>query len=255
MPEQKKLPSHESFHLLGKRVRIRQGSEGLRAGTDAVLLSACPESKKHVLELGCGVGQALLCYGYRNPTTVSLTGIERELSQVSLAEQNVADNGFSQRMRIVCGDFTDRRQMQQQGICSDSYDLVLLNPPYYEASNFTAPKQGLRQSSHIEETPLADWVGHALRYCTQFGTVAIIHRPARLTELLAMLAAKAGKVRLLPIHSRKGQEAKRILVFAQKSHKGGLAILPALVMHESEGYSDAARRILEEAQALDVNLG
>ena len=42
----------EIFHLLRQRVLITQGKEGLRAGTDAVLLGATPVQARRVLELG-----------------------------------------------------------------------------------------------------------------------------------------------------------------------------------------------------------
>ncbi|NQY81718.1 MAG: methyltransferase [Alphaproteobacteria bacterium] len=247
------LPPHDGFHLLHGRVRIRQGSEGLRAGTDAVLLGATPFRAKSVLELGCGVGQALLCYGTREKAA-TLTGIEVQADNIILARANAEDNAMSNRMRIVAGDFSHRQEMQALGVGSDSFDLVLLNPPFYRRNTHTAPVDPQRQHTHIEDTPLAEWLSHALRYTRQFGWLALIHCPGRSAEILEGLNPKAGNIHLLPIYSRVGQNAKRVMVFAQKSRRAPCVLLPGLVMHDAEGYSDAARRILEDAEDLGVTL-
>lgn len=245
------MSSSEIFHLLRQRVQIRQGREGLRAGMDAVLLGATPVSASRVLELGCGVAPALLCYGYREPEA-RLYGVEIRSEDAVLARQNAFMNRA--RMEVVSGDFSDTAFMPTQGIHSDDFDLVLLNPPFYRRDQYTAPERAARQSSHVEETPLADWIHHSIRYTRQFGWIALIHLPERLPEILAGFGNRVGNIHILPVYSRLGQQAKRIMVFGQKSRAPGCRIAPALVMHDAEGYSLAAKRILEDAESLEIIL-
>ena len=250
------LPPHDHFHLLHQRVSLRQGQDGLRAGTDCVLLAAVPVVARQVLELGCAVGQSLLCYAVRH-SQARLTGIERLVDDVSLAQKNIVDNALENRMRVICGDFSDRHAMQQQKIHSDDYDLVLMNPPYYAPKQHTPPEHTARLASHIEQTPLSVWLEHGLRYCRQFGHVAIIHRPERLGEIFAGLHPKAGNIRLWLVHARADRLAQRVIVVAQKSRRGTLQIMPALIMHGSDsqgrdGYSASAKRLLEQAESLPV---
>ena len=59
--------------FLGGRVQLLQPRRGYRAGVDPVLLAAAVAARpgEAVLELGCGVGTALLCLGcllYTSPS-------------------------------------------------------------------------------------------------------------------------------------------------------------------------------------------
>ena len=65
--------------FLGGRLTIRQPVRGYRAGADPVFLAAAVAAKpgERVLELGCGVGTALLCLGAR-VAGLDLTGVERQ---------------------------------------------------------------------------------------------------------------------------------------------------------------------------------
>ena len=59
--------------FLGGRLRLLQPAQGYRAGVDPVLLAASVPAMlgQRVLELGCGVGAALLCLGRRGTGAVS----------------------------------------------------------------------------------------------------------------------------------------------------------------------------------------
>ena len=243
------MSEQDSFHLLRGRIQMHQGKDGLRAGMDAVLLGATPISGARVLELGCGVAPALLCYGYRESES-SLYGIEINAEDVALARKNAVVNGMQGRMNTIAGDFSDTRFMREQGIDSNSFDLVLMNPPFYRRDQYTVPKHVARQSSHIEETPLAHWIAHSICYAKQFGWIAMIHLPERLPEILAGFGDKVGNIHLLPVHSRAEQKAKRLMIFGQKSRAEDCSVLPALVMHDKDGYTQEAKRILEDAQSL-----
>ena len=80
--------------FLGGRVRLYQPVKGYRAGVDPVLLAAAVPARAgdHVLELGCGAGQALLCLAARVPG-LRLTGVELQAAYADLARRNGALNG------------------------------------------------------------------------------------------------------------------------------------------------------------------
>ncbi len=59
----------------------------------------------HLVDLGCGVGGALVYMLTRAPGTGA--GLTISGAQVELARQRVADAGLSERVRIEQGDFTD----------------------------------------------------------------------------------------------------------------------------------------------------
>lgn len=74
--------------FLGGRLQLLQPRRGYRAGLDPVLLAASVAARpgQAVLELGCGVGTALLCLGARVPG-LSLTGVELQPDYAALARR------------------------------------------------------------------------------------------------------------------------------------------------------------------------
>ena len=67
------------------------------------------------------------------------------------------------------------------------------------------------------------------------GTITLIHRADRLADLLALLSAKCGGIRIRPIHPFDDVPAKRVLVRAVKTGKAPLELLPPLVLHDRTG--------------------
>ena len=63
--------------FLGGRPRLYQPAQGVRAGSDAVLLAAAVAAKagESALDVGCGVGPAALCLACR-VAGVRVTGLE-----------------------------------------------------------------------------------------------------------------------------------------------------------------------------------
>ena len=90
--------------LLGGRVRVRQPAKGYRAGMDAALLAAALDlsPEERVLEVGCGVGGALIQAAFRESAT-RFVGLERDAAAVALARENVASNGLCDRVAIQSG--------------------------------------------------------------------------------------------------------------------------------------------------------
>jgi tRNA1(Val) A37 N6-methylase TrmN6 len=70
---------------------LAQPETGYRAGIDPVLLAAaCPaQTGQEVLELGCGVGVASLCLGWRVPG-LALSGVEIMGDYAQIARENAA---------------------------------------------------------------------------------------------------------------------------------------------------------------------
>ncbi|MDD2325451.1 MAG: methyltransferase, partial [Alphaproteobacteria bacterium] len=79
------MPDDQLMHttvdtLLGKRFEVEQPAEGYRIAVDTLLLAAAVPARggERVLELGCGVGGAMLALAARVPD-VAITGIEVQM--------------------------------------------------------------------------------------------------------------------------------------------------------------------------------
>lgn len=236
--------------FLGGRLMIWQPRIGYRAATDPVLLAAAVGARPgdRVLELGCGVGVALLALGRRVPG-VSLAGVERQAGYADLARRNAVENGLV--ARIETADIAALPASLKHG-----FDHVMINPPYYPSTAPAATNAG-RAAARREETPLADWVDVALKRLKPGGYVTLIHLAERLPAVLAGLESRAGSVAVKPLCARAGRPAGRVIVRARKGARGPFRLLAPLVMHngthharDGNDFSLAAQALLRDGGAL-----
>ena len=237
--------SHD--YLLGKKLKLSQPLEGHRFGIDAVWLAAAvsPRQGESVLEVGCGVGAALFCLGWRLPQ-VCLTGLEREPLLVHVAQENARHNGFSKKICFVQGDVFHKKL----ALVPQSFDHVITNPPFIEAGQTRSQSPLKARAYHSEEDKeLKDWLRACLKYLKPRGTLTVIHRADRLDHLLQGLKGRVGDLKILPITSKAGQVAKRILITGRKDVGNPCILFPPFLVHEKEGlYTPEAAKILEEGK-------
>lgn len=220
--------THDAF--LGGLLHLWQPKSGYRAGVDPVLLSAtipatCGES---VLELGCGVGAAILCLGAR-VQGLELTGVEREPAYAELARRNGAG-----ALEVVEADIASLPLTLRQR----QFDHVLLNPPYWRRAASVAAVDPVREAALGEVTPLATWVTVAAKRLVPRGLLHVIHRAERLPDLLAALPHDMGSIEVLPIAARTGRTAERVIIRARKSGRADFRLHAPLVMHRGTAHQD-----------------
>lgn len=229
------------------RVTLVQPTAGFRAGFDSLALAAAlPEmAGGAALELGCGCGGALLPAAFRLPK-VSFTGVEQSAEIAQLARAGAELNGFGARVSIETGEASAFVQGQE-----NRFDLVFANPPYFEPGKISAPGEG-KAGAYIESLPLEVWVKAMLFAAKPRAPVVMIHRAAELARLLAQLDRQAGEITVLPLASKAGEPARRVLVRARKGLKRGpLTLLAPLVTHLEDGSArTAAAQGIVEGQAI-----
>jgi tRNA1(Val) A37 N6-methylase TrmN6 len=228
-------PSQALFsddQVLGGRVQLRQRHQGYRSGLDAALLAAACDSGagQRVLEAGCGVGGALLAAAVRRPGS-RFVGVERDADARTLAAENVALNGFGERVEIVAGDVG--QGFRALGLAV--FDAAMANPPFFDDPSALRGPHPDRAGAYIADGGLGAWAGFLLKAVREGGAITLIHRADRLGDILALLAPKAGSFRIRPVHPFADQPAKRVLVRAVKTGKAPLVLLPPLVVHNREG--------------------
>lgn len=220
--------------LLGGRVILHQPRKGQRASADAVMLAAAVEAKRgqSVLELGCGTGVAMLCLAARVPG-VQVTGLEIQPELVALAVENITRNGMDGCARVLAGDLAAR----VAGLRANGFDHVFANPPYFDPARHRVAADAGRALARHGGSPddIGRWVAAMLRYAGPQGRLTLVHRVEQLPDLLAALQTKAGGIELLPLQSKPGQAAKRMILRARKAGRGPLVLLPPLVLHRPDG--------------------
>lgn len=233
--------------LLGGRVALEQPAAGYRTAIDPVLLAAAVPavgSDGRVLDIGCGVGAAALCYATREPAG-HVTGLELQPDLAALARANAAANGLAERFTVAAGDLL----RPPPAVPGNGFDQVMANPPYLSADRADPSPDPGRAVAGVEgEADLAAWIEFGLSRLKPRGGLTLVQRADRLHEILAALGAAAGDIRILPLWPKAGRPAKRVIVAARKGLKGGVTLLPGLVLHEPEGaYTAAAEAVLRGA--------
>ncbi|MBS4048129.1 MAG: methyltransferase domain-containing protein [Alphaproteobacteria bacterium] len=242
---------HTTDALLGGLVRLKQPRKGQRASADAVMLAAAVAAKSgaQVLELGCGSGVAMLCVAARLKN-VHVAGLELQSDLAALCARNIAANGFEDRLNVYEGDLRARRIA---GLAPNSFDQVFANPPYFDvARHRVSPHAGRATArAEAEDADIGHWVAAMLRYAKPNAGLTLIHKAERLGDILAALDGKAGAIRVIPLWSKAGQPAKRVIVKAVKGSKAPLTLTPGLVLHQADGsYLPEIDAVLRSGAAL-----
>lgn len=112
-----------------KQFEIQQSKNVFRVGTDGVLLgaSACVDDVSKVLEVGTGTGLISLMLAQRT-SEAEFLGIDINKEAVDLTKTNFENSPFKLRLKNILNDF----KSFQTG---DKFDLIVSNPPYFEASD------------------------------------------------------------------------------------------------------------------------
>jgi tRNA1(Val) A37 N6-methylase TrmN6 len=227
--------------LLDGRVRLRQGADGYRAGTDAALLAAACDAGAGdaVLEAGCGVGAVLISAAVRRPGARFL-GFERDPAALELAVCNIALNSLETSVEAVAGDV----EAPDKSLFG-RFDAVLANPPYFDDERALRGPAPAKRGAWIAEGGLAAWIDFLTKAAREGGTITLIHRADRLGDILALAARRAGSFQVRPIHPFADVPAGRVVVRAVRAGRAPLRLLPALVLHPREGAKHTA-----EAEAI-----
>lgn len=214
--------SRDAF--LGGRLHLWQPRSGYRAGVDPVLLAATVQARpgQRVLELGCGVGAAILCLAARVPD-LKLTGVELLEDHAEIARRNGAG-----ALEVVTSDLRDMPLHLRQR----QFDHVLANPPYFNRSASITSADPARESAHGEHTPLRDWVRIAAKRLAPKGQAHFIHRAERLPDLLRAMPADLGSVEVLPLAPRQGRPAELVILRARKNGRAAFRLHATFVLHE-----------------------
>jgi tRNA1Val (adenine37-N6)-methyltransferase len=229
--------------LLGGRVIYRQPSAGYRTGIEPVLLAASVpvQPGMRVLEAGTGAGAGLLCLLARAPG-VAATGVEQDCELADLARANLAANGMAGVMETA--NVLALPPMP-------AFDHAMANPPWHDSRSTPSPIQRRDVAKRASPELLGDWTAALVRVVRPGGGLTFILPAAAVAEAIAALAVlSCGSMTLLPLWPRTGQECRLVLVQAIKGARGPSRILPGLVLHEGDGFTEAARAILWAGAAL-----
>lgn len=250
-------PSGDGTHLtedslFGGRVVLRQPAKGYRVAIDPVFLAAAVAAGAgdRVLDVGCGVGAAMLCLARRVPGC-RVTGLDVDPSIVRLASDNIRLNGLQDRVDVVVGDLSHPPPRLAPG----SFSHIMTNPPYLEAARAAAPPDSGRARATVESSAgLGRWLDFCIRMARSGGSITMIHRADRLDEILSLFHGRLGEIVVFPLWPGTGNEgARRIVVRGRKDIRTPTRLSAGLVLHRADGrFTATAEAVLRGGEGLDL---
>lgn len=239
-----------TYSILRGKVQLSQPKTGYRSGIDPIFLAASVPLRhgESALEVGTGVGTALLALAYRVPEA-RLTGLEMQRHLIRIAQTNILANSMHGRVDVMAGDL----MTPPPRLAASSFSHVFSNPPYHTEKKAVKSHIPSKALSHIESSaPLNKWVDFCVRMVKPKGSVTIIMTAARLDELVHHMSERLGGIEVFPLWAKPGEPAKRVIVRGWKNMRTPASLYPGMVVHESDGrYSVEARGVLEKAHALE----
>ena len=222
--------------------RFLQSGDGYPLSTDSVLLAhfAAGVRAGSIFDLGCGAGVLTVLLQLSHPAA-AVGGIEINAEAAALCRANLAENSMDAG-GIICGDLREHRARLPAG----AYDLVVSNPPYFPAgSGYSAPDPARAEAREERTCTLNDVCAAAGYLCRWGGAFALVHRPERLAEVFAALAAHGLEPKRLRLVQHRIQTAPSlVLIEARRGGKPGLAIEAPLVLTGPDGGdSEEVKRI------------
>jgi tRNA1Val (adenine37-N6)-methyltransferase len=225
-------------------LQVKQAQNGYRFAIDSVILANhIPlTAKARVLDLGTGCGIVALILARRFPDS-TIWGLELQKLLAALAAENVILNNFEKQIGIIRGDLCNFSLAPK----ALKMDWVVSNPPYRkkEAGRLN-PEVEKAIAMHELTTDIKDVVAAAGRVLKPAGGLFMIYPAERITDLF--LAMRAGDIEpkvLRMVHTRRQNEARRVLVKGVKHGHSGLAVAAPLIVHNDDGsYTAEMQRMM-----------
>lgn len=238
----------DAFHR-GRFFLVQPAKCGHRAGMDAMMLAASVPSTfaGRLADYGAGAGAAGLAVLSRCEQASAVL-VERSPEMAGFARATLAhpDNTLlAGRAQVLQADVAlTGKARQAAGLADNSFDHVVMNPPFNAEADRATPDELKRQAHVMEDGLFEGWLRSAAAVTRPRGGVSVIARPESLRAILDALDGRFGNAELMAIHPRHDAAAIRIVLRAVRGARGKLAIRPPLILHENgDGFSTRTDRI------------
>jgi len=235
-------------YLLDKRVKIFQPCDGYRASTDAVMVSSLVSLIKNgdkILDVGSGTGAISLCLAERfKQNKPQIIGLELQSDLAELSNLSAEANGFSDFLHYYTCNIKDKLDF----LPPCSFQHIITNPPYTD-HDMPSPNRSKALAHNHSDFNLNEWINFCLKMLAPQGMFYMINRAEAVNDILYALHGKCGAVKLIPLFTKDTNKAKRIMITAKKDSKTPTEILPPLIVHTADGYTEKAHSILREGKS------
>lgn len=225
-------------------LKIIQNKDGFCFGIDAVLLSDFAKDIRNnskVLDLGTGTGiiGILLC---AKTKLSKIYGIDIQEDVCDMALRSIKLNNLEDKFEIINTNIKELTTIFEEA----SFDAIVSNPPYKkDNSGLKNESEAKLISRHEITASLEDFVSVSSKLLKSNGSIYMVHRPERLSDLFYLLKKynlEPKKLRL--VQSYQNSKPKLVLVKATKNAKSFLNIEQPLIIYNKDGsYTDEIFKI------------
>lgn len=215
--------------LLGTNLLIEQNARQA-FNLDTILLAhfvKIPVKSKVVLDLGTGVGPLMLYLSTK--TRAKIIGVEIQESRYVQALHNIKLNHLEHRLSCV---HQDAREFYYKNV-----DVIVTNPPFFKLSedaNLSLDEEDriARHEVMLTLEELCQVVSKNLKFG---GYVNMIHRPDRLTEIIACFEKYQLSIkRIRFVHPYSDKPANHVLIEAMKHGQKGMKVEKPLIVYQEK---------------------
>lgn len=234
-------------YLLGyKNLRVYQDSEMFNFSLDSILLPnfvTLNKKIKTILDIGCGNLPISLILTTK--TLAKITAVEIQPDVYDIALKNLNLNHLADRIHLINADIRDL----YNNLETESFDVIVCNPPFFKVN----------QSSHLNKNDYKTIARHEInlnlddifkisrKLLKNNGSIAIVHRPERLIDIIdAMQKYNITPKKLQLVYPKKDKEANILLIEGTKNGKSGIKIMSPLFVHNEDGsYTESVKQYFE----------
>lgn len=199
-----------------KQFHVEHDRCAMKVGTDSILLGASAPISPHdkVLDIGCGCGLLCLMLAQQCDGEIDIVGIEIDPQAAVQAQENVNQSPWSASIRIVQGDINDH-----QVAASQSYDLIISNPPYF-IDSLQGPQATRNTARHTDSLSQPQLLANVARLLADEGVFYLI-LPVNEARQLMLRAEQYGLFlsQCIQVHTRLGKPVHRLIMAFGKAPK------------------------------------
>lgn len=231
--------------LLNFDAIIYQDDEWFKFSLDSVLLVNFVTIHlrcKKIMDFACGNAPIPMLLSYK--TKAHIFGVELQKCVYELGVKSIKENGMDRQIELLN---VDVREIKKYFV-SDSFDMVLCNPPYFKVSgndDYLSENGVKRIARHEVNLNLDDILMNARYLLKNGGIFAMVHRSDRFIEIIT----KMKKYNIEPkkvqfVYAKSGKNSELFLIEGVKNGKSGMKVLPGFVVSNDDGsYTDEVKRM------------
>lgn len=223
---------------------IYQDDDYFAFSLDSVLLAnfvTIKLSDKKIVDFCCGNAPISMLMTFR--TKARIFGVELQKKIFDMGYDSVLENKMDKQITLVNDDVKNISKLFD----AESIDVVTCNPPYfkYKLNSLVNDNDVKTIARHEVMLNLEDVIIASRYVLKNGGTLALVHRPDRMIEIINMMqkhGIEPKKIRL--VYPKVGKNANILLIEGIKNGKTGLTVMSPLYTHNEDGsYTDEVRRM------------